>query len=304
MGPRTLKERKEKEDSWADLKIQAVSSGEGSAKSLGKLSPLPVPVRKGVVTARGKREAAAGESSEEEEKEEGSATRRRWQLARSAYRPLPATKRATTAGGEALEIHHDLYDPQQERRYDSGSLSSLSSAEEDEVDGEPDLEGDAVHLGHIEVTEQESQKVPKNTNRTRRRERRQKSGMPIDKKDGMSFEDFRKGQVKANSKANSKAEANGEDEAVLSDEPGMKFEVARDIIEGVFIDYLQREEGGDQKKKRRRRKTKLSERPTRREPSKKPERPRSHKRKLSPSPGKRRNSPPKKGPYSMNFFSA
>ena len=53
-----LKERREKEDSWADLKIQAVSSGEGSAKSLGKLSPLPVPARKGVVTARGRREAA------------------------------------------------------------------------------------------------------------------------------------------------------------------------------------------------------------------------------------------------------
>ena len=59
----TLKERREKEDSWADLKIQAVSSGEGSAKSLGKLSPLPVPARKGVVTARGRREAADGESS-------------------------------------------------------------------------------------------------------------------------------------------------------------------------------------------------------------------------------------------------
>ena len=55
----TLKERREKEDSWADLKIQAVSSGEGSAKSLGKLSPLPVPARKGVVTARGRREETA-----------------------------------------------------------------------------------------------------------------------------------------------------------------------------------------------------------------------------------------------------
>ena len=43
----TLKEEREKEDNWADLKIQAMSSGEGSAKSLGKLSPLPQ--RKGVL---------------------------------------------------------------------------------------------------------------------------------------------------------------------------------------------------------------------------------------------------------------
>ena len=180
----TLKEEREKEDNWADLKIQAVSSGEGSAKSLGKLSPLPVPVRKGVVTARGKREAADGEMSEGEEGERDgdeaakarAAARRKWQLARSAYRPLPATKRATTAGGEALEIHHDLYG--QKQRSHSDSTLDLSAGEDD---GEPKpKEDDAVHLAHIEVT-QESQsevKVPKEKNRSRvrRRRRRRRSG--------------------------------------------------------------------------------------------------------------------------------
>ena len=264
-----------------------------------------------MVTARGKREAANGEISDEDVDEEGDAAkagaaRRRWELARSAYRPLPATKRATTAGGEALEIHHDLLHDQKERSHSDSTLD-LSSGEEDG----PKSKDGMVHLAHIEVT-QESQEVPKKSNGSRRRRRRRhQSGMPINKKDGMSFEDFRSQTVSHNhaaakaeqDKGRAKAKTKGEEEeaAALSDEPGMKFEVARDIVEGVFIDYLARQEGqgGRQKKesdrkRRRRRKATLTEKPTiRREPARKPERPRSHKRKLSPSPGKR-TGPPKK----------
>ena len=270
----TLKEQREKEDNWADLKISSVvSSGEGSAKSLGKLSPLPVPVRKGVVTARGKREAADSEISEEDEGDPArtarTTARRRWELARSAYRPLPATKRATTAGGEALEIHHDLYDDQKQRSHSDSTLD-LSSGEDD--DDKP-----KVDLAHIDVT-QDSQ-VPKKSSRSRRR-RRLQSGMPIHKKDGMTFEDFRSQNTShqaamAKSKPDKPKTKGGEgeeEEAVLSDEPGMKFEVARDIIEGVFIDYLEREdgEGGQPKKgerKRRIRKKAPTNKPIRREPA-------------------------------------
>ncbi len=90
------------------------SSGDSSAKSLagGKLSPLPP--RKGIIKTRGTRTAADGELSDSE-RGGGDAFRPttvvRKLLAKSSYRPLPATKRATTAGAEVMEIHHDKYEP-------------------------------------------------------------------------------------------------------------------------------------------------------------------------------------------------
>jgi hypothetical protein len=80
---------------------------------------------------------------------------------------------------------------------------------------------------------------------------------PLLKKDGLTFDDFRKKQLLASARQRQTGQTgqtapfdqdkadrghDGDDEAVLSDSSEMEFDRARDIIEGVFVDYLERDE--------------------------------------------------------------